>query len=244
MFACRLRSLLRLQNGKSFGLSRFSTVPEPPKQPSAKKHRWAQKQLKIGGLAPPKPPSIDPDQRMIIGEKSVRTIEGWNARPIIDKVVFHHVPCSLTSARNRQVIENTFHNRANLLAPWRFILDVQEEIPSPDLFREYLYLAGQASMQMFLLPAAHDQHVPNAFVLHEFVCKNPQYLAAPLIHLTTKQQGSALFVGPGAAEALLDIVKKRETRQVGPALMRLLHMLSRGRDINAKRKGGQRKNLP
>lgn len=142
---------------------------------------------------------------------------------------------SRRSVKARELVENLFNNPIGHLAPFRFILDIREEIPSPELFREFLYMANQNSYKMFLQQDAHRHYVPNPSVLYEIVSENPQDLITPIVLLITKGESPELLMGPGAGIALQSMMEKRRKRQIGPTV-KILDSLARGRQLPRPKK--------
>ncbi|KAJ7475883.1 hypothetical protein FB451DRAFT_1397273 [Mycena latifolia] len=155
---------------------------------------WIDEHLALGSLRPPDPPALTEAQQRQIGPKAVETFRMWNQRNIAHNLVFYHHPLSNGSVKARSLILKVFHNAADHPLPLRFLLDLREEIPSPDLFRETLYFTGQPSFRIFMHPTAPPTHVATAAMVYDIATANPELLAWPIPPF--------LYQGPGASRGV------------------------------------------
>ncbi|KAJ7756469.1 hypothetical protein DFH07DRAFT_480708 [Mycena maculata] len=204
-----------------------STAATPDPKPSTWKLRreFEVQQLELGGLPPPEPPSLDLVHRNLLGPAVSHAVKGWNKRPVKHKVIFYHVPTSRTSVNERHKIDHIFYNKIKHPAPHRFILDVREEIPPVEVFREYLHLTGTSSFGAYLSRSRTGHSVPNAFALYELVCLNPDLLLSPLVFLIAEKQETELYMGPRASLAIAKKLEKVRLMQLGPVNSKLLLQL-------------------
>ncbi|KAJ7126958.1 hypothetical protein C8R44DRAFT_109768 [Mycena epipterygia] len=188
--------------------------------------QWEAEQLQTGGYLPPRAPDIEPVQRQLLGESAVMTTTGWNRRPPTAKIIFYHSDLSPLSIKSSDLIQRIFKNSIGHLAPLKFILDVREEVPSAEAFRELVYLSGEASFRIFFSPhKLPEDHIPNGAALHNLISQHPQLLWWPIIHLTT-MTGTHIFIGDGAVARVVKTLERERRRQIGPQVEKTLRRLT------------------
>lgn len=189
--------------------------------------QWLQQHQTEGTLLPPAAPALTERQSQLLGPKSQRGIVLWNSRRITQKVVFYHSTESRESSISRDLCLRVFHNAAEHPAPLRFLLELLTVPPSPEIYRELLYLSGGATYNSFVHPRAQPLHIPSATAMHELAIDEPYRLQWPLVLVHTFGAATAFRIGHKAFVNLIEVIGHHRKLQVGGATMTQLWRMSK-----------------